>query len=385
MRVCHVITGLGDGGAEAVLFRLCTAVADVKDGIPHTHHVISLSGPGRYGSMLAAQGVRVDCLDMPRGQLTLAGLLKLFRLLRRERPDIVQTWMYHANLVGGVMGRLLGIRNVVWGLHHNFLDSASASRTTRLVNWCCARLSHVVPRSIVSCSQQGAVTHAALGYAASKFAVIPNGYDLSQFSTDDRARATLRSEWRVAPDTFLIGMVARWHPVKDHPNLLAALTKLVANRISPWRCVLIGTGTGADNIQLRDRIAELHLDGQIVMLGHRGDIAATMNALDLHALASYSEGFPNVVAEAMACGTPCVVTDVGDASYIVDDTGWVVPPRMPEALANAIAAAMEAARDNTAWANRRVACRARVVEEFSLSRMVSSYQRVWHEIQGDQA
>jgi glycosyltransferase involved in cell wall biosynthesis len=335
--------------------------------------------------MLAAHGVRVDTLDMPKGRLTLSGVVKLYRLLRRERPDIVQTWMYHANLVGGVVAHLAGIRNIAWGLHQAFIDPKSSRLSTRLVNWCCARLSTVIPKSIVSCSQRGAPMYAKAGYEASKIVVIPNGYDVDQFAGDVGSRIAIRNQFSIPVDTFLIGMVARWHPVKDHANLLSALARLVELRDTPWRCLLVGAGTDASNVELGELIASDGLEARIVGVGQRTDIAAVMSSLDLHVLASRSEAFPNVVAESMACGTPCVVTDVGDAPHIVGDTGWVVPPKTPDVLADAIAVAMAAAQDAVAWDTRRLACRARVVENFSLSRMVASYRQVWSGMQQESA
>jgi glycosyltransferase involved in cell wall biosynthesis len=141
--------------------------------------------------------------------------------------------------------------------------------------------------------------------------------------------------------------------------------------------VLAGTGCSDDNAALVAQIKDHGFQGAVRLLGRRGDIPAIMNALDLHVLSSRSEAFPNVVAEAMACGTPCVVTDVGDAALIVGNTGWVVPPRDPERLAEAIVEALRERTDAKQWQSRSRAARQRILNEFSLEDMVERYHRVW--------
>lgn len=380
MKILHVITCLDDGGAEAVLYRLCT-----HDG-ENQHVVVSLMDAGKYGPLLRAGGVDVYCLGMPRGRFWLAGLRHLWRLMRTQRPDVVQTWMYHADLVGGVVARLAGVRAVCWGVRNTTLEPGSSARGTIWVARACARLSRRVPRTIVSCSREAARVHGALGYATEKFTVIPNGYDLKRFAPDVAAQERLRAKWDIAADLPLIGMVARFDPQKDHTTLLSALGQF-ARAGAAFHAVLVGAGIDADNAALEGAIKAAGLDGQVRLLGGRDDVPAVMNALDLHALSSaYGEAFPNVLAEAMACGTPCVTTDVGDAALIVGDTGWVVPPRDAEALAAAIDDAMrERAERPAAWAQRRRAARERVVEHFDVERMAGAYRAAWRTAAGGAA
>lgn len=370
----HIITGLNEGGAEAVLYRLC-----VHDTENH-HVVVSLMDEGKYGPLLQAAGVEVHCLGMPRGRLTASGLMRLWRLLRQKRPDVVQTWMYHADLVGGAVARLAGVQAVCWGIRNTTLPPGTSARGTILVARLCARLSRWVPRAIVSCSHEAVRVHRALGYAARKFVVIPNGYDLARFAPDAAARQRLRAQWNVADETLLIGMVARFDPQKDHATLVAALARL-ARAGTPFCCVLAGTGIDDGNRNLRKGIDDAGLGQAIRLLGRRDDVPAVMNALDVHVLSSCGEAFPNVLAEALACGTPCVTTDVGDAALIVGNTGWVVPARDPDALAGALVEASAARRDVVAWVERQRAARAHVALHFDIERMVQSYRELWQRVQ----
>ncbi len=371
MVVVHVITGLDDGGAEAVLYRLISATSF------NEHRVISLMGEGKYGPLLRDQGVPVLTLGMPRGRLTWRGMKRLLRVLRDERPDVVQTWMYHANLLGGLLARFVGIASVVWGIHNSTLMPGATLWVARV----CALLSWWIPRRIVVCAEQAAAVHSRLGYARQKMAVIPNGYDVRQFSSDVMARQRLRAEWGVRENEALIGMVARWDPQKDHANLMAALASLLERSKLCWKAVLVGPGMDVKNrdlVAMRDRHG---LVERVRLLGPRGDIPAVMNALDVHVLSSaYGEAFPNVLAEAMACGTPSVTTDVGDAALIVGDTGWVVPPRSEQLLAKAMEHALQQwAEDCGQWRQRQQAARERIVHSFSLDTMAQRYRQVWEE------
>jgi glycosyltransferase involved in cell wall biosynthesis len=371
MTVMHVISNLYDGGAEGALYRLSLHSPQYK------HVVVCMMDEGKYGPMLVAAGVGLHCLNMPQGKPTWRGVVHFWKLLRKLQPDVVQTWMYHADLMGGVMARLSGVRKVFWGIRHGNLSPGTVKRSTIWVAKLCARLSTWVPNRIVSCSQQAMETHAAVGYAASRMQVIPNGYELSRFAPDLTARARLRSEWRAADGTFVIGMVARFNAQKDHANLLLSLKQLKQQGKS-FHCVLVGTGMDATNEVLMDWLEKFGVSDVVRLLGRRDDVPALMNALDLHVLSSLGEAFPNVLAEAMACGTPCVTTDVGDAAYIVGEHGWVVPPQDSAALASGVAQAQASWLGSPAlWRERQLAVRARIVQHFSIEKMAAGYAAIW--------
>jgi glycosyltransferase involved in cell wall biosynthesis len=369
MKILNIITGLNNGGAEAVLYRLCVHDSNYK------HIVISLMNEGKYGRLLKEAGVVVHCLNMPAGRVTLSGLYKLFKLIRKLKPNVVQTWMYHADLIGGVMARLAGIKNVFWNIRNSTLEPEKSKYSTILVNKLCAKLSKRVPKGIVCCAKKSVEVHGSVGYEISKMTVIFNGYDFSKFCVIPNSQAQLKKE---LGDVFpLIGMVARFHPPKTHFDLLDAFT-IVKKTGVPHKLVLVGKDINTSNIALIQKIELLGLKDEVLLLDQRSDIPAIMNSLDLNILSSSSEGFPNVLAEAMACSTPCVTTDVGDAAFIVGDTGWVVPPKNPQALAKAILIALnEKQADPSAWISRKVACSKRIVDNFDIETMVEKYHQVW--------
>lgn len=369
-RILHIITGLYRGGAEANLYRLICATRDSWDAT-----VISLADEGFYGGPLRSLGVNVLCCRMNEVGQAVPGFMRLLRFVRHSRADVVQTWMYHADLLGGVAARLLGFDAVLWAIRNLRFNRGRRSWSARAACWLCARLSKTMPVAIVSCSTQAAIEHRRRGYAAHKLLVIPNGYDCAQLRPDKPAGQLVRSGWGILPTQFLVGMVARWDPLKDHANLLAALQAL-AREHDHVRCALIGPGMHEDNRALSELLQRHALRSKVVLAGPRDDIGAVMNALDLHVLSSLGEAFPNVVAEAMACGTPCVVTDVGDASVIVGDQGWRVPAGDPAALYQAMRAAMARLASGEAE-SLRTACRQRILQNFSQEKMAGAYEDAW--------
>lgn len=371
LNILHIITTLHGGGAEMALQRLLSA--DRRN----EHHVVSLTN-GDVPDGLARRA-NVHTLDMGYGRFA-KGVRKLFQLTRDIQPDVVQTWMYHADLLGGVVARLASNAPVCWGIRNAYLDKDATSLRTRLVVQICAWLSHVVPARIISCSHVAARLHAGRGYDSEKLCVIHNGYDAALIVRDPSAGATLRNEWNVREGEFVFGMVARWDPQKDHGNLVSALAHLRTQMRRPWRCVLVGPGIDDGNRALSRLIENAGVKQYVIAAGAHPNVSAVMSALDVHVLASRGEAFPNVVAEAMCCETPCIVTDVGEAPYIAGDTGWVVPPRDPQALADALCAAGNDVAEPNRLTERGAAARARIVAEFGLERMARGYDEIWNAV-----
>jgi len=370
-KVLHIITGLNDGGAEGVLTRLCLHSKQVE------HAVISLMSAGKYGPILTEAGVTVHCLSMRPGRPSVFKFFKLIRLIKTEQPDVVQTWMYHADLLGGIAARLSGVKRVFWGIRHSTLEKGKSTPLTLWVARLCALLSKWVPEKIVCCANKALTVHEDIGYDASKLLVIPNGYDLLRFKKDAVKGAKLRSELGFSAGEFVIGKVGRFDPQKDHFNFLQAL--VLATEQVGVRCLLVGKGLSTDNDALMARITALGLEDRVVLAGQRADIPAVMNALDLHVLSSaFGEGFPNVLAEAMACGTPCISTNVGDAMEILGDASLCCPAQNSPALAELIIKmAKEWQQDPTAWQARQVVSEQRIVARFSIENMVDAYENCW--------
>jgi glycosyltransferase involved in cell wall biosynthesis len=317
------------GGAEMMLYKLLSQVS--KDQNVRSR-VVSLLPDGPIGERIRELGVPVTTLDMPRGTLTWNGLRRLYGLFRREQPDVVQTWMYHADLVGGLVAWAAGVDHIVWNIRSSTLDPDRDKRTTIWTAKLCALLSSWLPDRIVTCAREAGRVHTDLGYDASKMVVVPNGFDIEQYRPDDQRRAQIREELSLQ-DEPVVGLVARYHPQKDHRTFVRAAARL-SERIPDVHFVLCGTDVTWQNEELVGWIEEYGLRDSFRLLGRRDDVASVMTAFDVAVLSSATgEAFPNVVGEAMACGVPCVVTRVGDSADIVGDTGVAVPTERPVELA----------------------------------------------------
>ena len=369
MLILHVITSLSDGGAESLLYTLCSNDKD------NSHIVISMMDLGKYGPMLQHQDIPVYTLNMPRSRLTLSGIIRLRRIIISSRPDVVQTWMYHANLVGGIISRIAGCQHIVWGIYASDLNLKFTSYKLHLTMKLCALISGWIPKSIISCADKSISLHKDLGYV-DRFSVIHSGYDITQFLPDENIRISWRTQWGFKSTDFLIGFVARWDPLKNHIMLLQALSN-VRSKLPDCYCVLVGNGCDKNNIDLLNMIDSFGLSDIVVLCGMQKNIPNFMNGIDVHVLPSLTEGFPNVVAESMACGIPNIVTDVGDTALIVDNTGWVVPSQDIVKFSNALELAFNAMKSPTEWLKRKNNCREHIINNFNLQTLIDNYSSVW--------
>ena len=372
MKILHIITGLTTGGAEMMLFRMIEQMQPRHESI-----VISLLGKDEIGEKIEALGVTVHAIGMRRGIPDAKSYRRLEKLVREIKPEVIHTWMYHANLMGGIAARRAGIKSVMWSLHHTNLQKDANKRTTIWTARLCAILSKHIPRKIVSCSEVARRTHIAFGYDAARMVTIPNGYDVSEFLPNPEARVNVREELKVSLDTPLIGIVGRFHPQKDHHNFVRAAGKL-HRKMPHVHFLLIGKDIDLQNTELANWIEKEQIGSVVHLLGKRDDIPHLNAALDLATISSAGEGFPNVVGEAMACGVPCVVTDVGDAAYLVGETGFSVPPKDPEALANAWEQMLLLSAEERQQRGEKA--RERILQNFAIEKVVLQYGKVYEEM-----
>ena len=340
------------------------------------HIVVSMVGQGPIAERLRASGVRVYTLGMQRGRPSASGILKLRSILRNERPNVLQTWQYHANLLGVLVSPWSGGAPVVWNVRASNVDASKYHWLSGLVMRFCVWLSGL-PQVVVVNSEDGRFVHTNLGYRPRQWKVIPNGFDLNEWVPDPLARRSVRGTLGLSGDTLLIGLVARYDPMKDHPTFLRAAARLAS--VDPnVHFLLVGEDVTMQNEMLATLVAQLRLEGRVHLLGYRADVSYLNAALDIATSSSYGEGFSNTIGEAMACGVPCVVTDVGDSARIVGDTGLVVFPEDPEALAEGWLRLIELGEDGRRALGQRA--RQRIEQHYSLSCIVQQYEALYTSI-----
>ena len=334
-RITHIIVRLSTGGAEKSLYRLLRHTRD-----EFLHEVICFGQPTTIGQDIEALGIKVHWLNERRaGPLV---LWQAWRMLRANPPHILQGWMYYGNLLASLLGRCLSASTrVAWNIRQAPADfRREKARTRWAMAW--ARAPWLAPDLVIYNSHAGQRVHLALGYNKYPHTVIANGIDLDEFAPDAKVREQVRAAWGIGAERW-VAMVCRYHPLKGVGQYLAAVRCLLDAGCRA-RFALAGSGMRADNAELAGLMQQHGLDEtEIALLGEIASPADFLPALDVLVQASWREGTPNILLEAMACGVLTIATRVGDSERIISDAARLVSPGDSQALAAAIAAALAAA------------------------------------------
>lgn len=370
--ILHLIVGLGDGGAEATLFKLICAKSNFN------HLVVSLTDMGKYGKMINDKGVPVHSLGFNKYSFNFFKILKLIKIMNSYHPIIIKSWMYHANFITIFLKILFPSLKIIWGIRNStyrFKDSKSRFIISKI----CSYFSYFIPNSIVSCSNIARLEHIKFGYSKKNFDVIYNGVDLNLFknkNTSKSKKARYFQYKNINEKSFNFGVIARYDKQKGYNVLLNSLFNLKKNGYL-FKCIFVGKNVDNNNIYLKSLIKKLGLNNNVILMGQKKDTVEVYNLLDFLILPSINgEGFPNVLIEAMACHVPCIATDVGESKFIIDDTGWIAKPNDIKSLTSTIEKAIFE-YDNNFWQTRKKNCRNRVEKYFSLNLLCNNFQNIW--------
>lgn len=367
MKIAHIITSLNAGGAENALQRLISM--DKKND----HLIISLLGEGFYETKLTNQGVKIISLKMKKSQLSITSLIKLIKVLKKENPAIIQSWMYHSDLIGGIAAFFSG-KKIIWGIRGPLYKKFTSNRTL-IVAKLCAFLSHLLPSFIVANSVHARDSHILFGYSKKKMHVIHNGFDTRPISKSI-AISTISHD---SKHPMVIGTVGRYDPHKDHLNLINALNLFNKNNKN-FIAYFIGEGLDKSNDYLINLIKDLGLESKIKLIGLSNDVQQYYSMMDIFILSSEAESFPNVIGEAMIAGVPCISTDVGDAKMMIGENGWIVPIKSPIQLSNAISKAYNEFQDHKNWSKRKQNANEIIKLNFSIDLMINKFNKLWSQI-----
>jgi len=372
IKIVFIITGLEVGGAERMLIKLLSLL----DRSKFEPVVIALRSGGPLRTEVLKLGVQLVELGMTGVRSVPSAFLRLGRLCADLRPAILQGWMYHGNLAAASVSRRIKGVPLLWSIRVTADSRAHEKTLTRNIVKLGARLS-ARAKKIIYNSSRSALQHAGLGYATAGSVVISNGFDTKAFAPNPEAAMAARKRFGIPLDAPLIGIVGRSHPIKDHASFVEA-ARLVLDRRPDAYFLMVGRGLDGSNQPLVCQIERLELSERCILTGNQEDVDRIYPAMTVHVSSSVSEGFPNVLGEAMSCGVPCVATDAGDSAIVVGDTGIIVQPRRPSDLAAAIVQILD--EDGNAYAIRSAKARQRIIDCYSLDSIVAQYEAIFDEV-----
>lgn len=366
-KVAYISTGLATGGSEKMLKRL---IVDTSEP-PESVLVISLTDLGSVGRELVDSGYQVQCLNMKGLSQLFSTILKLSKVLKEYNPDVVHTWMYHADLIGGLAAKLAGIKNVVWGVRCTVVPIGN--RSTYFVMKICAILSSIVPKEIVCVAEAARKQHAIYGYNKKKLTVIRNGYNFQPFEKV----ASEGSTKKASKSKFIVGCVGRFHPDKGQDILLEAIPSVIKNN-QDVHFFFVGPGCDITNQEITGLIDSLGISGYVTLLGERSDIPELLATFDCYCMPSRSEGFPNALAEAMISKLVCVATDVGDSRFLLDGHGILVHPDSTAELASGILSVLNLSDQERSSLRQKAFDSVR--SKYSIDAIKAQYQQLYRRI-----
>lgn len=372
-KIVHVIMSLNIGGAELMLKRLVVH-SHQKENFQHI--VITLTDLGVMGPELQNRGITVHSLGMKSLPTVPLIFLKLQRLLKEIQPDVVQTWMYHSDLIGGLAAKSLGVKKIIWGIRTTDV-SQGASKLTIHLSKLCAKLSYYIPNTIVCAAHVSKDYHVAIGYDESKMVVIPNGFDLEALTATDEDGLEVRQQNNLSVDDIVIGSVGRFNPVKNQ-KLFVDVAGLLIEKQPNLKFLMVGKDITTENKELMSWLNSYKIADSFRLLGQRDDISKCLKSMDVFCLHSKTEGFPNVLCEAMYAGLPCISNDVGDSKYILKDLGFSVekdnPHELSEGIYHIITTLLK--EKNELFALKKES-KAHIVNNFSINKVFQEYLKIW--------
>lgn len=365
----HIITSLSVGGAETMLLRLIKHKPDlVKSTI-----VISLTDNGEIGRILESMGVSVISLGMHNWSSIFKALFKLKKIIQNEKPDIIHTWMYHANILGGIAAFLAKNKNIIWSIRRSEFTRGE-SLSTYIVMRIGAMFSNVIPKAIVCVAESGLKNHQNYGYKSDSMIVIPNGFDLEHLKHDPVVRKEIRKELNIYDDEVVIGCVGRFHESKGYEILIASSVEVIKLN-KKVRYLLIGRDLDQQNTILMEWINKTGSSNHFLLAGEKHNVADYMSAMDIFCLSSITEGFPNVVGEAMASALPCVVTSVGDVQKITGNNAILVQPKNKKLLSKGLCEMLN--MDNEKRYRMGLRGRIKIEEEYPIKLICEKYYNLY--------
>ena len=367
MKILHVITGLGNGGAESALFRLIS-----NDKI-NKHYIIYLSDKNFYLQRYQEIGIKVCLINFKKKFLFFFNFFHFISELLKIKPDTVQTWMYHGNFIGGIFSKICLQKNIIWNIRNSDLQS-NIKMSTKFFLYLNIFFSHLIPKKIIYCSNNSIDYHHKIGFSQKKTILIYNGY---QKELNYSSIRNLNLEKYKEKKIMNFGLISRWDRVKNHYGAIKFISELKKINKFNFRFFFAGENINENNIELNKIIFDNNLVREIVLLGDIINMQEFYQIIDINFLFSKSESFPNVLAESMLFKVPCISSNVGDAKIIVDKFGWIFEQENKNQFLSCVKEATDEFSQSNKWNNRKQNCQNHILTNFSTKRMIDNYNSVW--------
>ncbi|MDP3560732.1 MAG: glycosyltransferase [Legionellaceae bacterium] len=362
-KVLHIINGLEQGGSETALFRLLKAMH--RD---YEFHVIVLNQAGYYSSKIAALGIPIYYLSIKKNPL--AACFRLSIYIKQLKPDIVQTWLYHSDLLGGLFAKLHGIKKIIWGVR---CEGVGLKKSTQWMKQACALLSNKIPQYIITNSKAASKNHIQAGYKDHKMQIIYNGFDANEFYPNKTSNRLIDNQL-ISNDSIVIGTLARFHQDKGYDTLIKAIDQICEAQPNSY-FVLCGHGCHADNHLLTSLLETLVYRERVLLINGTTSPIDYLNTLDIFVQPSKTESFSNSLAEAMLCGLPCIATNVGETQTICNHHATLIPSNSTEQLALACIAMTRKSQQERIELGSRA--RNQIAQSYSMEQYTKQLQHLY--------
>lgn len=358
MKIIHIISGLKKAGAEKNLYNL--VINDKKN----LHIIISLTGTHYYGNKLKNNNIKIYCLKLKQNLNDIKKIFHLFKIIRYENPDIVQTWMYYADIIGGIISKLAGVKKVFWNLRSDGLDLKRENKKIIPFYYLFTILSLFIPNKIIANSKKGILKHKFF-FNKNKFFLIYNGFEIPNVKRVNKTKK------------FIIGHLGRFHPLKNHAMILRFAEKLIEQKIN-FSLILGGKNVDKKNNYFRKKLKNNNLRYRVKLKGEISNVNAYYQKVDCLVNTSLSEGFPNILAEAMSNKLICLTTNVGEAKKIVKRSSRIFINENELVIK---IKKLKKIKDNNfkKWIQIKNNCSHHIEKNFTVAKMINRYNQVWSE------
>ncbi len=375
MKVCHIINSFNNGGAENILLKICEASKDKKNITQH--YVISLISNGDLFNQFNNTSAKVYELNFKKNFFFLSEVFKLFKIVKQIQPNILMGWMYHSSLLVYLIGKLLKIKEIYWNIRHTKLVFLKSSIITICISKFMAIFSNISKINIIYCSYESEKLHKRAGYNNKYANIIFNGVDVHKYKISKEINLKLRNKYQIEQNTLVIGMIANFRRQKNHKFLINSLGIFKEKKIN-FKLVLAGRDISYNNKKLLKIINKNNIKENVLLLNNVNNTNTLYSLFDVFVLASnFGESFSNVLIESMSSSVPCISTNVGASKFIIGNNGWILDNYNEKEFSNKLEQIYKLTKKIDYWNNLKELNRKRIIDNFSLEKMINNYNSLW--------